>query len=72
MSVRGLSRLFAIALAVLSAGAHGQTYPAKPIRLIVASSAGGGIDLLARIMAPKFAELVGQPVKKMGSGSNSH
>ncbi|MGZ5165094.1 MAG: Bug family tripartite tricarboxylate transporter substrate binding protein [Burkholderiales bacterium] len=39
-----------------------QQYPSKPIRLIVASSAGGGIDLLARIIAPRFAELVGQPV----------
>jgi tripartite-type tricarboxylate transporter receptor subunit TctC len=41
---------------------YGQQYPAKPIRLIVASSAGGGIDLLARIIAPRFAELIGQPV----------
>jgi tripartite-type tricarboxylate transporter receptor subunit TctC len=39
-----------------------QQYPAKPIRLIVASSAGGGIDLLARIIAPRFAEFIGQPV----------
>jgi tripartite-type tricarboxylate transporter receptor subunit TctC len=39
-----------------------QPYPSKPIRLVVASSAGGGIDLLARIMAPKFSELMGQPV----------
>ena len=32
------------------------------MRLVVASAAGGGIDVLARIMAPKFAELIGQPV----------
>lgn len=42
--------------------ADAQPYPGKPIRLIVASSAGGGIDLLARIMAPRFSELLGQPV----------
>jgi len=60
MSVRGLSWLCAIALAVLTAGAYGQSYPAKPIRLIVASAPGGGIDLLARLMAPKFGEFLGQ------------
>ena len=39
-----------------------QQYPAKPIRLIVASAPGGGIDVLARIVATRFAELVGQSV----------
>jgi tripartite-type tricarboxylate transporter receptor subunit TctC len=56
--------LIAIALG-LTGGASGvcaQTYPVKPIRLIVASSAGGGIDLLARVMAPRLSELIGQPV----------
>lgn len=53
-----------IGLVVLCGAPHAraQTYPAKPIRLIVASAAGGGIDLLARIIAPKFSELVGQQV----------
>ena len=37
-----------------------QQYPAKPIRLIVASAPGGGIDVLARLMAPKFGEYMGQ------------
>lgn len=41
---------------------YAQSYPSKPIRIVVASSAGGGIDLLARIMAPKFSELMGQTV----------
>ncbi len=39
-----------------------QPYPNKPIRLIIASAAGGGIDLLARIMVPRFSELMGQTV----------
>jgi tripartite-type tricarboxylate transporter receptor subunit TctC len=62
---RAQSRV-AIAIALASIGfipgAGAQQYPTKPIRLIVASSAGGGIDVLARIIAPKFAELIGQPV----------
>jgi tripartite-type tricarboxylate transporter receptor subunit TctC len=39
-----------------------QQYPVKPIRFIVASAPGGGIDLLARIMAPKLSEFLGQTV----------
>ena len=56
------SALGAIALAALSLHAPAQQYPAKPIRIIVASAAGGGIDTLARLMAPRFSELLGQPV----------
>jgi tripartite-type tricarboxylate transporter receptor subunit TctC len=52
----------ALALMCITPDASAQTYPSKPIRLIVASTAGGGIDLLARIMAPKFSELMGQSV----------
>jgi tripartite-type tricarboxylate transporter receptor subunit TctC len=52
----------ALASNCITSGACAQQYPSKPIRLIVASTAGGGIDLLARIMAPKFSELMGQPV----------
>ena len=52
-----------VALAVCStSGVLAQQYPVKPIRLIVASSPGGGIDVLARLIATRFAELVGQSV----------
>ena len=37
-------------------------YPNKPIRLIVGFAAGGGTDAMARIFAPKLAEILGQPV----------
>jgi tripartite-type tricarboxylate transporter receptor subunit TctC len=37
-------------------------YPAKPVRIIEPFGAGGGPDLLARALAPKLAELWGQPV----------
>jgi tripartite-type tricarboxylate transporter receptor subunit TctC len=39
-----------------------QDYPAKPVRIIDPFGAGGGPDLLARALAPKLAELWGQPV----------
>lgn len=44
----------------LLAGA--QTGDRKPIRMLVGYAAGGGADVLARLIAPKLGELLGQPV----------
>jgi len=37
-------------------------YPSRPIRLVLPFPSGGGTDSLARIMAPKMLELLGQPI----------
>ena len=50
----------AMLAAMTSAGA--QTYPSKPIRLIVGFAAGGGTDLVARAVGPKLADALGQTV----------
>ena len=42
--------------------AAAQDYPNKPIRFIIGFGAGGGTDLLARIVAPKLSDILGQPV----------
>ena len=42
--------------------AFAQTYPTKPIRVVVGYSAGGGNDLIARIVAAKLQEKLGQPI----------
>ena len=42
------------------ASAH--TYPAKPIRIIVPYPPGGGTDVIARTLAQKMTEVMGQPV----------
>src|ERR1043165_3636104 len=49
-------------LLLVAANAFAQSYPAKPVRLIVADAAGGAPDQLARIIAPKLAEGFGQQV----------
>ncbi len=53
----------ALCLAVtLASTAHAQSWPTRPIRLVVTYPAGGGADLMARLVAPKMAETLGQPV----------
>jgi tripartite-type tricarboxylate transporter receptor subunit TctC len=38
------------------------TFPNKPIRIVIGFPPGGGIDIVARMMAPKLTEMLGQPV----------
>ena len=40
----------------------GQAYPNKPVRMIVGFPPGGGTDVVARILAPKLSEFLGQSV----------
>ena len=47
---------------VIAASAQAQTYPSKPIRLIVGFPPGGGIDLSARLYAAKLQEPLGTPI----------
>ena len=54
--------LAAVALIAWTAGAGAQTYPSRNVRIICGFAAGGGTDLLARIVGPKVADILGQPV----------
>ena len=47
---------------LLSASAFAQAYPSKPIRYIVPFPPGGSSDLIARAIAPKMSERLGQPI----------
>jgi len=42
--------------------ADAQTFPTRPVRMIVPFPPGGGTDLLARVLAPKLGEMLGQQV----------
>lgn len=58
---------FAAAAALLmgvAPGVHAQEadWPQRPVRLVLASGAGGGADILGRLIAPRLAERLGQPV----------
>jgi tripartite-type tricarboxylate transporter receptor subunit TctC len=52
---------------------YAQTYPTKPIRLILPMSPGGTVDTVSRLISPKLGELLGQPVvceNRPGAGGN--
>jgi len=51
-----------LAAALLSGAALAQDYPSKPIRYIVPFPPGGSSDLIARAIAPRLSERLGQPV----------
>jgi tripartite-type tricarboxylate transporter receptor subunit TctC len=62
-----------LALGLAANTAYAQSYPAKPIKIIVGFTAGGAVDLVARTMAQAMTGALGQPLvveNKPGAGTN--
>lgn len=57
-----LAPALALCTLVIATAAHAQAWPTKPISLVVTYPAGGGADTMARLIAPKLGEALGQPV----------
>jgi tripartite-type tricarboxylate transporter receptor subunit TctC len=76
-SFRFNKRAFLLAAAALALGtpmAHAQSdYPNRPIKIVVAFAPGGGSDFIARLLAVRMGEKLGQPViveNRPGAGGN--
>ena len=57
-----LHRFAAVLLLAAGTLAQAQTYPAKPVRILVGFAPGGGTDIVARVIGQRLSEVWGQPV----------
>jgi tripartite-type tricarboxylate transporter receptor subunit TctC len=57
-----MTRFFALLLWLFCSSAFPQSFPSKPIRVLVPFPAGGTTDIVARLVAQRMSEQVGQPV----------
>ena len=59
--MRFTRRLLLALPALIPCLAHAQEYPARPVRMVIGFPPGGGVDIVARLVAPRLSEALGQP-----------
>lgn len=72
MNTKTSIRMLALSCVFLTAVAHAQSFPSRPLRVIVPLAAGGGMDSVTRTVANSFTEALGQSVvvdNRPGAGS---
>ena len=72
MKASRLTVCLAVAISLVSGIAGAQTYPVKPVRMVVPFVPGGNTDIIARIVAPEMSKALGQQLvieNRGGAGS---
>ena len=70
---KALAAILGSVLLAVSASAHAQAYPSKPVKIVVPFAVGGIADTFGRVIAQKLSEAWGQPFvveNKTGAGGN--
>ncbi len=73
MNSRTCMKALALLFALLALTVHAQTYPSRPVRVLVPLAAGGGMDAVTRSLAQSLTDTLGQSVvvdNRPGAGSN--
>jgi tripartite-type tricarboxylate transporter receptor subunit TctC len=60
--MRSIQCLVAMCMLAVTLGASAQSYPSRPITLVVGFPPGGGVDIVARQLAEKLQDVLGQPI----------